>query len=59
MRVATVGFHAFRATKTQRRNPIVATDLSIALVNAEMIFLKIVGAMFLAIAGRKILTPGV
>jgi len=28
-------------------------------VNAEMIFLKIVGAMFLAIAGRKILTPGV
>jgi len=28
-------------------------------VNAEMMFLKIVGAMFLAIAGRKILTPGV
>src|SRR5690606_30099871 len=31
----------------------------VRLVNAEMMFLKIVGAMFLAIAGRKILTPGV
>src|SRR5690606_34997897 len=45
-RVATVGFHAFRATKTQRRNPIVATDLSIALqelldkAGADMDFLR-------------------